>query len=120
LFSPISPLANIIAVPLGTLALMSNLGALICGTWLSVGDGIVQPRRVVFHGGDDGRERMVHQNSRLIFLCARAVVDFNRNLLRRSRRRLSGWLKTTPENLERGGFDFDRRNLFLALGKFAR
>jgi competence protein ComEC len=34
LFSPISPLANIIAVPLGTLALMSNLGALICGTWL--------------------------------------------------------------------------------------
>jgi competence protein ComEC len=33
LFSPISPLANLIAVPLGTLALMSNLGALICGTW---------------------------------------------------------------------------------------
>jgi len=34
LFSPISPLANIIAVPLGTLALMSNLGALVCGAWL--------------------------------------------------------------------------------------
>lgn len=34
LFSPISPLANLIAVPLGTLALMANLGALICGTWL--------------------------------------------------------------------------------------
>jgi competence protein ComEC len=34
LFSPISPLANLVAVPLGTLALMSNLGALICGTWL--------------------------------------------------------------------------------------
>jgi len=34
LFSPISTLANIVAVPLGTLALMSNLGALICGTWL--------------------------------------------------------------------------------------
>ena len=34
LFSPISPLANIIAVPLGTLALMSNFGALVCGTWL--------------------------------------------------------------------------------------
>jgi ComEC/Rec2-related protein len=33
LFSPISPVANLIAVPLGTLALMSNLGALICGTW---------------------------------------------------------------------------------------
>jgi ComEC/Rec2-related protein len=32
LFSPISPLANLIAVPLGTLALMSNLGALICGS----------------------------------------------------------------------------------------
>ena len=34
LFSPISPIANLVAVPLGTLALMSNLGALICGTWL--------------------------------------------------------------------------------------
>jgi len=33
LFSPVSPLANLIAVPLGTLALMSNLGALICGSW---------------------------------------------------------------------------------------
>jgi ComEC/Rec2-related protein len=33
LFSPISPLANLIAVPLGTLALMSNFGALICGSW---------------------------------------------------------------------------------------
>jgi competence protein ComEC len=35
LFSPISTPANIIAVPLGTLALMSNLGALVCGTWFS-------------------------------------------------------------------------------------
>ncbi|MGD0252854.1 MAG: ComEC/Rec2 family competence protein, partial [Verrucomicrobiota bacterium] len=34
LFSPISPLANIVAVPLGTLALMSNLGSLVCGDWL--------------------------------------------------------------------------------------
>jgi ComEC/Rec2-related protein len=33
LFSPISTFANIVAVPLGTLALMSNLGALVCGTW---------------------------------------------------------------------------------------
>jgi ComEC/Rec2-related protein len=33
LFSPISTLANLLAVPLGTLALMSNLGALACGTW---------------------------------------------------------------------------------------
>lgn len=33
LFSLISPVANLVAVPLGTLALMSNLGALICGTW---------------------------------------------------------------------------------------
>lgn len=33
LFSPISPLANLIAVPLGTFALMANLGALICGNW---------------------------------------------------------------------------------------
>jgi ComEC/Rec2-related protein len=34
LFSPISTPANIIAVPLGMLSLMSNLGALICGNWL--------------------------------------------------------------------------------------
>jgi competence protein ComEC len=34
LFSPISTPANIVAVPLGTLALMANLGALVCGTWL--------------------------------------------------------------------------------------
>jgi competence protein ComEC len=33
LFSPISPLANVVAVPLGTLALMANLGSLICGSW---------------------------------------------------------------------------------------
>jgi competence protein ComEC len=34
LFSPVSTPANLIAVPLGTLALMSNFGALISGTWL--------------------------------------------------------------------------------------
>jgi competence protein ComEC len=34
LFSPVSTPANIVAVPLGTLALMSNLGALLCGAWL--------------------------------------------------------------------------------------
>ena len=34
LFSPVSPLANIVAVPLGTLALMSNFGSLVCGNWL--------------------------------------------------------------------------------------
>jgi competence protein ComEC len=35
LFSPISTFANIVAVPLGTLVLMSNLGALVCGAWFS-------------------------------------------------------------------------------------
>ena len=33
LFSPVSTLANILAVPLGTLALTANLGSLICGSW---------------------------------------------------------------------------------------
>ena len=33
LFSPVSTLANLFAVPLGTFALMANLGALICGGW---------------------------------------------------------------------------------------
>jgi ComEC/Rec2-related protein len=34
LFSPISTPANVVAVPLGTFALMANLGALVCGHWL--------------------------------------------------------------------------------------
>jgi ComEC/Rec2-related protein len=34
LFSPVSTLANVLAVPLGTFALMANLGALACGHWL--------------------------------------------------------------------------------------
>jgi competence protein ComEC len=34
LFSPVSTLANLLAVPLGTFALMANLGALVCGPWL--------------------------------------------------------------------------------------
>ena len=34
LFSPVSTLANLFAVPLGAFALMANLGALICGHWL--------------------------------------------------------------------------------------
>ncbi len=34
LFSPISTPANVLAVPLGTFALMANLGALVCGHWL--------------------------------------------------------------------------------------
>ncbi|MGH8024518.1 MAG: ComEC/Rec2 family competence protein, partial [Limisphaerales bacterium] len=33
LFSPVSTLANVIAVPLGTFALMANIGALVCGAW---------------------------------------------------------------------------------------
>jgi competence protein ComEC len=40
LFSPISPLANLIAVPLGTLSLMSNLGALVCGAWFPFATGL--------------------------------------------------------------------------------
>ena len=40
LFSPVSPLANIVAVPLGTLALMSNLGSLVCGNWLPWATGL--------------------------------------------------------------------------------
>ena len=40
LFSPVSPLANIVAVPLGTLALMSNLGSLVCGDWLPWATGL--------------------------------------------------------------------------------
>ena len=34
MFSPVSTLANLFAVPLGTLALTANLGSLICGGWL--------------------------------------------------------------------------------------
>ena len=35
LVNPVSTLANIVAVPLGTLALIANLGALVCGHWLT-------------------------------------------------------------------------------------
>ena len=35
LFSPVTLLANLIVVPLSSLALMSSLGSLICGDWLS-------------------------------------------------------------------------------------
>ncbi len=34
LFSPVSTFANVLAVPLGTFALMANLGSLVCGQWL--------------------------------------------------------------------------------------
>lgn len=40
LFSPVSPFANLIAVPLGTLALMSHLGVLICGKWFPFATGL--------------------------------------------------------------------------------
>jgi competence protein ComEC len=40
LFSPVSTPANIVAVPLGTLALMSNLGALVCGDWFPWATGL--------------------------------------------------------------------------------
>ncbi|MGH7943044.1 MAG: ComEC/Rec2 family competence protein [Limisphaerales bacterium] len=40
LFSPISTLANVIAVPLGTFALMANLGALLCGAWLPLASAL--------------------------------------------------------------------------------
>jgi len=41
LFSPVSTPANVVAVPLGTFALMANLGALICGHWLPVLTGLL-------------------------------------------------------------------------------
>jgi competence protein ComEC len=53
LFSPVSTAANIVAVPLGTLALMSNLGALLCGTWLPWVTALFNHSRLVFHGRDD-------------------------------------------------------------------
>lgn len=40
LFSPASVPANLLAVPLGALALISNLGALICGHWLPFATGL--------------------------------------------------------------------------------
>lgn len=35
LFSPVTLLANLVIVPLSSFALMANLGALVCGQWLS-------------------------------------------------------------------------------------
>ena len=82
----------------------------------AVGDGIVQPQRVVFHGGDDVGQRGCHQNSRRLFLRARAVVAGNRNLLRRAGRRVERLaFGAETKDLERGGVDSHRRRLCLAL-----
>ncbi len=40
LFSPVSTLANVFAVPCGTLALMANMASLICGAWLPWASGL--------------------------------------------------------------------------------
>ncbi len=40
LFSPVSPLANLVAVPLGIGALTSNLGSLVCGAWCPALSGL--------------------------------------------------------------------------------
>jgi len=37
LFSPVTLLANLVIVPLSSIALMANLGSLLCGTWFSYG-----------------------------------------------------------------------------------
>src|SRR5260221_231588 len=88
---------------------------------VSVGDGIVQSQRVVFHVRDAMGQRRIHKNPRLIFLRARAVVGFNRNLLCRSRRDSGRLAENCAEkNFLRGAFGFDRGNLFLAMGKFTR
>ncbi len=51
LVSPISPLANMVAVPLGTFALMANLGALICGAWFPYVAGVFNNAAWFFMAG---------------------------------------------------------------------
>ena len=80
LFSPISPLANIIAVPLGTLALMSNLGALICGTWLPFATELFNNAAWFFMSAMTDVSEWFTKNFRLVFLCARAVVGFHHGI----------------------------------------
>ena len=80
----------------------------------SVGDGI-------FHVRDDLGERNIHKNSRRVFLRSRAVVDFNRHLLFRSCCHFERLAENVAEkDFRRGDSDFDRCNLFLALGNFTR
>lgn len=50
LFSPVSTLANVFAVPLGTLALMSNLGTLACGAWFPFAAGLFNQAAWFFMG----------------------------------------------------------------------
>ena len=121
LFSPVSTPANIVAVPLGTLALMSNLGALVCGTWLPWATELFNHAAWFFMVAMTDVSEWATKIPGAFFYVARAVVAGNRNLLRRHHRRIERLaVRAAPANLERGGFDFDRRNLFLALGTVAR
>ena len=87
LFSPVSPLANIVAVPARHAGADGQSRRAGLRRLVPVGDGTVQSQRVVLHVGDDRGERMVNQNSRRLLLCARAVMAGHRDLLRRAHRR---------------------------------
>jgi len=68
-----------------TLALMSNLGALVCGGWFPWATGTVQSQRVFFMSAMTKVSELATQ-FRLILLRARAVMGFNWNLLFHPRR----------------------------------
>ncbi len=116
LFSPVSTPANIVAVPLGTLALMSNLGALVCGTWFPWATGLFNHSAWFFMCAMTCGQRTGHKDSRRVFLCARAVVAGHRALLRRAGRRIERLVvRAQTKNLERDRTDSGCCRLRLAL-----
>ena len=121
LFSPISTPANIIAVPLGTLALMSNLGALMCGTWFPWATGLFNHSAWFFMCA---MTRVSELSTKIpgafFYVPAPSWLDIVL-LLRRAGRRIERLAvrAQTPDG-KRVGADFGWRRLRLALAGHAQ
>ena len=105
-------------MPLGTLALMSNLGALVCGTWFPWATELFNNAAWFFMSAmTDVSEWSTKIPGAFFYVPAPSwwTIGIYYAVIIGA---LSGWLFVAePANLERDGFDFDRRHLFLAAGK---
>jgi ComEC/Rec2-related protein len=121
LFTPVSTLANILAVPLGTLALMANLGALVCGHWLPWITVLFNHAAWFFMSAMTGISSRGRQNSRRLFLRPRTVAHDHYDLLRGGDRPFQRLVQNHGANdFRRGHNAVDRRILFLAMAVVPR
>ena len=121
LFSPVSTPANLFAVPLGTFALMANLGALLCGHWLPWFTELFNHAAWFFMVAMTLGERGSRQNSRRVFLRSRTVAGHDCHLLFRPHRGFQRLVFNAAKNhFRRGRSFFHRRSLFLAMAVVAR